>query len=1047
MSQKFKASRRRTTAIASDPEENATGLTRPYEDTLKRRKFHSANRAVMARFSSHWQEKNKSRSEDFLPRSVRPVLRYGKEALRSPTSWPKRNIQNLVERSTQVEIRPQTRNALVHCKVPTRDMTSQTRPAPPMPAAPTSPDMADMEAQTPTLQDPSLSQHDIDRLVQSIEPVMGNIKASSAAAADAKHLVKKLKQSQDSLAAKLNVVVSMTEDIVGREDQLMTAVRDCSDKCEPCPGPHVSAEAIHEIPERLNDITDIIEEKMITIEDYERLTEELTHRLDGLTETVGLLKEQQYGIVAAVEENKMDYEPFKQQEQRLTNIADMLEEVYKYTKVSEAANKEKADLSKVAEVDACTCVKGLEMTGEVNRELCQRCTNNNRGVRFLENNSLPVKDDVVTNRIGKIIECIEKDADGTLRIILDRFKKEASSWDPDKTRTCLGSLFQMALLWDSPNCSMVLADDVDATAPRTKSVDETGTTKRRTLGQYIKRAIDVKNTAVVRKILQRMRTSSRAELINSALNGSEGTTYLIFESARVCDLETFSLLVTDGADLDLREKSNRTILHELVYLSSTNTENNSFAEKTKAISDMLDLIYKEAGVWWDRRQNTGGVQANRASCTTAVRYLFQQEDAHGRNVFQYAAEVGSCEIFQKILRNPPYHFISDPVNFGVESGKEAYIANELDGCFVGQSRSILETVIRRRDGSDIVALEPLRSMLSDKWSRFQIFYWMWFFAYLIYMAIFTACAICRPIGATSIGQMYQDTGDYVRAVGETFVCLGLPFFFYGEVSDYKRNGWIWPMPWTRQGSFRLTNISFIVMVLLTYVLRLALTPTEDVCLCIALFLGWIMTTQFMVPSLYSGIFPVVMFEVFIGDFLRRFLWVFGLVLAATGTATFCAFQGAVFPDGMENPHESFWGSIFSTFKLTFGLLETDYVTKARSPAIGVMLFLVYIWLGHLLLLNLMIAMMVDTYSLTRQRQKEEWLLTMGCFAMLMDRRLPNSMCIQYDGRSHKVKQLRMGGMGKYLYSRTRLMYVTRLRERLATNGAHIQEVERIVMIP
>ena len=57
-------------------------------------------------------------------------------------------------------------------------------------------------------------------------------------------------------------------------------------------------------------------------------------------------------------------------------------------------------------------------------------------------------------------------------------------------------------------------------------------------------------------------------------------------------------------------------------------------------------------------------------------------------------------------------------------------------------------VIRRpvEEAGPILKVEPLNSMIFDKWNRYSAFYYTWGILYVIYMAIYTACVVHRQVG-------------------------------------------------------------------------------------------------------------------------------------------------------------------------------------------------------------------------------------------------------------------------------------------------------------
>lgn len=109
-----------------------------------------------------------------------------------------------------------------------------------------------------------------------------------------------------------------------------------------------------------------------------------------------------------------------------------------------------------------------------------------------------------------------------------------------------------------------------------------------------------------------------------------------------------------------------------------------------------------------------------------------------------------------------------------------------------------------------------------------------------------------------------------------------------------------------------------------------------------------------------GMFPIIMHEAIVNAF-SGFIWVYALFLIALSTATFAAYQTAS-EDQEDFPKSSFIRTPHSLFKLTFGLLDTGYELQSRFTYLGLMLFVFYLTYGNIILMNVLIAMVNDTYK-------------------------------------------------------------------------------------
>ncbi len=320
--------------------------------------------------------------------------------------------------------------------------------------------------------------------------------------------------------------------------------------------------------------------------------------------------------------------------------------------------------------------------------------------------------------------------------------------------------------------------------------------------------------------------------------------------------------------------------------------------------------------------------------------------------------------------------------------------------------SFLELVVRRdpKDAASILKCEPLKTLVEEKWNNHWLLILLWFVIYVGYMSIYTACAVTRPINATSISNMYHSGSDFVRFLGELVIIIGLICIVISEIMlllSIWRKGklevvyWYLPRPWRRSGFNRCLSIMFVIFHLAVIVNRLELDSEEDIYLAVCLLCGWMNAIDFFIIYEPTACFPDIIHKVFIEDLLKRWIPVFALTLLATASATFVIYQGTN-PEVAEFPGSDYSVAIFSLFKLTYGLLDADYVYQSREPFIGTLLFIIYIWLGTTLLLNLLIAMMTETYTKEKKRYADAHIAIKASYALYLEKLTWGVMSVKYD---------------------------------------------------
>ena len=128
---------------------------------------------------------------------------------------------------------------------------------------------------------------------------------------------------------------------------------------------------------------------------------------------------------------------------------------------------------------------------------------------------------------------------------------------------------------------------------------------------------------------------------------------------------------------------------------------------------------------------------------------------------------------------------------------------------------------------------------------------------------------------------------------------------------------------------------------------------------IAAVFGWHYVLYFTRGFTQIGFFTVMVHRMIFGDILR-FTLVFFVALVSFATAMMAVFQNS--PEGIPQEFHSYHMSLFNMFRLMAGLTELDVLEKARVPFLAALLFCTFVALAVVLLLNMLIAAMSDTYA-------------------------------------------------------------------------------------
>ncbi|XP_060068115.1 transient receptor potential cation channel subfamily V member 5-like [Ylistrum balloti] len=305
-----------------------------------------------------------------------------------------------------------------------------------------------------------------------------------------------------------------------------------------------------------------------------------------------------------------------------------------------------------------------------------------------------------------------------------------------------------------------------------------------------------------------------------------------------------------------------------------------------------------------------------------------------------------------------------------------------------KTESILEMMFNNsyhsKDAFRLIEMPPVKNLVRAKWTFYRWIYYIWFCFHVLFIVGLTGYAVLRP-------QIFFNTSGKSRADREadnpqvnyfvnvfhwlTFVC-GLLYVAVSVllfVPKFRRSN-------SRQ--YFLHNLEYIVILSVhssCIIVDTFMTASDDshdgIPLIIALITGWWFTIFFLRPQRIFSFFTEMIKRVIIGDLFR-----FGIVLLfeliSFTAALHILFQVDVTPNGdgdvVQNEYSSYWTTMLMMFKLMLGLGDIESLFESRVPWLSVALFVVFVILSYVLLLNALIAMMSQTCAIVLEDRYPQW---------------------------------------------------------------------------
>ncbi|CAM4825805.1 unnamed protein product [Rotaria magnacalcarata] len=186
------------------------------------------------------------------------------------------------------------------------------------------------------------------------------------------------------------------------------------------------------------------------------------------------------------------------------------------------------------------------------------------------------------------------------------------------------------------------------------------------------------------------------------------------------------------------------------------------------------------------------------------------------------------------------------------------------------------------------------------------------------------------------------------------------------------------------GTIFLENLAsiFCLGIFVVQILRLTkLSEYESLVLAFTSLVGWGYMFFFTMPFRFTGPFVIMIYKMLFNDVLR-FCIIYTIFLAGFSQAFFILFN--------ENGFGGFLSSIKQCFLGLLGEFDLDYYIKGRHPLASVTLLICHIVVITILLLNLLIAMMGDTYTDVKKSATKLWHLERARIALEIENGMSSS---------------------------------------------------------
>ncbi|KAK2833934.1 hypothetical protein Q5P01_017823 [Channa striata] len=374
----------------------------------------------------------------------------------------------------------------------------------------------------------------------------------------------------------------------------------------------------------------------------------------------------------------------------------------------------------------------------------------------------------------------------------------------------------------------------------------------------------------------------------------------------------------------------------------------------------------------------------------------------GLTPLKVAAKEGNTVAFQHLVnKRRLFQWSLGPLTSNL------YDLTEIDSW--ADNKSVLELVVcsKHTEARKILELTPVKQLVRLKWNLYGKHYFRFLlFVYLLYISIFTACCMFRPLKPIPpdykkpsndkaifmqkrLNESYVTHGDHVRLVGEIISVVGAVAMLLLEIPDMLRVGAKRYFGQTALGGpFHVILIVYAFFVLLLCVFRLCEVQDEITPMSVCLVLGWCNIMFFARGFEMLGPVVIMVQKVLFGDLLK-FMWLMSIALMAFCSAKWM-FDMTQYPSALPD-WSSFPVSLFTMFEVDISFINLPEDQSILSAAILYVVDIAYNVVGAIVVTNVLLVMINDTYSRVTEERDELWRTQVVATILMLERRMPRRL--------------------------------------------------------
>jgi ankyrin repeat protein len=306
----------------------------------------------------------------------------------------------------------------------------------------------------------------------------------------------------------------------------------------------------------------------------------------------------------------------------------------------------------------------------------------------------------------------------------------------------------------------------------------------------------------------------------------------------------------------------------------------------------------------------------------------------------------------------------------------------------------------------IIETIPVKNIIQEKWQKLRYLYFVWGFFHILMTVCLTAEIVIRSNMYASITWNPNNTVNAdmfsVNGVSQAFVhYISWISFIFGGIVYCLFVILLLIAKVRRPNAMRYTlhNIGYVcfifvfsICLFVDFFMTQVSVAHDNIALIIAIIAGWWFVVFFLRAVRLFSFFTEMIRRVIIGDLLRfaviisfmLFAFTAGMYAVFVGKVESEAQQSADYASAIDEHFGSFGGTMMTMFKLMLGLGDIETLSQARKPGLAIALYVIFVILTYVLLINSLIAMMSQTCAVVLEDRYSQWRLQQLSVILFME---------------------------------------------------------------